>query len=437
MISSRTYAGFGLGAIQSGLFLYEAFQTKAYHRLVIAEVIPEVVSSVRANGGTITVNIAFSQGIQSARIGPIEIYNPFVEADRKAMIQAVAEADEIGTAVPGTQFYTSSGPESLAKILAAGLQAKILRGGPGALIYTAENNNRAAEILEERVLAEIPAAQHPSITSATRFLNTVIGKMSGVLRGYGDMQALGLIPITPGSDRAFLVEAFNHILISTIAAGEGNNSPYTFSRGLTTFIEKDDLLPFEEAKLYGHNATHALAGVQRIADLSSQALPGAADFLRQAFVTESGAALIHRYSGVDPLFTQVGYTEYADDLLARMFSPWLNDTIERVGRDVERKLGWDDRLVGTVRLCLAEGVTPRRYALGTAAAIATLDPSYLTNTADPADCLLRIWGQGSDPREPHPEVEQENVLALIRDGMLALRQWISNHPDRAPQYLFV
>ena len=33
-----------------------------------------------------------------------------------------------------------------------------------------------------------------------------------------------------------------------------------FARGITAFIEKDDLLPFEEAKLYGHNAIHALIG---------------------------------------------------------------------------------------------------------------------------------------------------------------------------------
>ena len=61
----RTYVGFGLGAIQSGLFLYEAFQSKGYQRLVIAEVMPDVVRSVRENGGYLTVNIALSHAIQS------------------------------------------------------------------------------------------------------------------------------------------------------------------------------------------------------------------------------------------------------------------------------------------------------------------------------------------------------------------------------------
>jgi len=434
-MTGRTYVGFGLGAIQSGLFLYEAFQSKGYERLVIAEVMPDIVRSVRENGGYITVNIALSHAIQSSRIGRIEILNPLDDSDRQELIKAIAEAQEIGTAVPGTQFYCSPGPESLCRILAAGLQSKRRNPGPGVIIYTAENNNRAAEILEELVFAEIPGAEQPSICRSARFVNTVIGKMSGVVRDAGDIEALKLITITPDSDRAFLVEAFNHILISKISPGEGPEE-FAFSRGMTTFIEKNDLLPFEEAKLFGHNATHALAaylgalfGIQRIADFPS--LAGAGEFLRQAFIAESGAALIHRYSGIDPLFTPEGYTAYADDLLARMYNPWLNDKIERVGRDVERKLGWDDRLVGTLRLGIAEGITPRRYALGTAAALAFLDHSFLINRVDPANCLLSLWkGKQRDPSE------EEKVLALIRDGMSLLRQWYSNHPVLS-QALFV
>jgi mannitol-1-phosphate/altronate dehydrogenase len=423
----RTYVGFGLGAIQSGLFLYEAFQSKGYQRLVIAEIMPDVVRSVRQNGGYLNVNIALSHAIQSSRIGPIEIFNPVDESDRQELINAISDAHEIGTAVPGTQFYCSPGPESLSRILAAGLQAKSRKHGPGVIIYTAENNNRAAEILEELVLTEIPGAEKQSICRLARFLNTVIGKMSGVIRDAGDIKALKLVPITPDSDRAFLVEAFNHILISQISPREGSEE-FAFSRGMTTFIEKKDLLPFEEAKLFGHNATHALAaylgallGIQRIADFPS--LPGAGEFLRQAFITESGAALIHRYNGIDPLFTPEGFTAYADDLLARMYNPWLNDKLERVARDVERKLGWDDRLVGTLRLGIAEGIVPRRFALGTAAALAFLDHSFLINKADPANCLLSIWKD-----KQRDSSEEEKVLVLIRDGMDGLRQWYSSRP---------
>jgi mannitol-1-phosphate 5-dehydrogenase len=55
-----------------------------------------------------------------------------------------------------------------------------------------------------------------------------------------------------------------------------------------------------------------------------------------------------------------------------MVNPHLRDRTERVTRDPRRKLGWEDRLIGTMRLALDAGVEPRRFALGAAAAWAAL-----------------------------------------------------------------
>ncbi len=420
----RVYVGFGLGAIQTGLFLYEAYQSGNFGRLVAAEVLPEVVRSVRENGGCLAVNIARLDGIETARVGPVEVLNPAVEADRQVLVEALAEADEIGTAVPGVKFYTSPGPESLDRVLAEGLARKAERGGPKAVIYTAENHNRAAEILEERVLGFIPPAGRKVISRRVCFLNTVIGKMSGVITYPFELSELGLTPMTPDNQRTLLVEAFNRILISRITFEEDAAGP-VFQRGLDMLIEKDDLLPFEEAKLYGHNATHALAaylgplvGVRRIADLRS--IPEVMAFLRQAFLEESGAALIRRYGGIDPLFTPSGYAAYADDLLARMVNPWLADTVERVGRDAARKLGWDDRLIGTVRLGLAEGVEMRRYALGAAAALVALDPSVPGDPAGMASRLKALWGDSQ-----HDRVEEQAVINQVGEALSRIRRWQS------------
>ena len=436
----RTFVGFGLGAIQSGLFLYEAITSGNFGRLVVAEIFPDTVRSVRGNGGYLTVNIAYRDRIEAVRIGPVEILDPSVDVDRQILIGAIENSHEISTAVPGTRFYASSGPESLCQILAAGLHAKAEHDGPCAVLYAAENHNHAAEILQELVMEEIPVADREIVSSRVRFLNTVIGKMSGVLAGKIEIDKLGLTPMTPGSDRAFLVEAFNRILISRISFPKDNCKPRSesvvFECGITSFVEKDDLLPFEEAKLFGHNATHALAaymgallGIRRIADIPS--VPGLLEFLRRAFIEESGQALIHRYGRIDPLFTPQGYAEYADDLLARMVNPWLADTVERVGRDVERKLGWEDRLVGTLRLGIMEGVTPCRYALGTAAALVRLDPTLLSNVVDPAEYLSALWGNG--PRDP---IQERSVLALIHKGLNNLRDWNASHPGD-PQALLV
>jgi len=419
---TRTYVGFGFGAIQAGLFLHEACLTGVFDRMVVAEVAPGVVTALRKAGGWLRVNIAHADQIEQAEIGPIEIEDPAQAPDRQRLIEAIAAAEEIGTAIPSVDYYVTAGPGSLHRVLTAGLRRKATRRGPRAVVYTAENHNHAAELLAAAVLDEIPVGERDAVRARVRFLNTVIGKMSGVVTDPAEVRARGLTPITPGGSRAFLVEAFNRILISQIRFEERGAEP-PFRRGLAVFEEKPDLLPFEEAKLYGHNATHAVAayvgmilGVPRIAELCD--VPGMMAFLRAAFVEESGAALIRRHAGVDSLFTPEGYAAYADDLLARMTNPYLGDTADRVGRDPARKLGWDDRLVGTMRVALSAGITPRRYALGAAAALATIHPALLERDA-PAEALLTpLW------REAAPAAsEQQRVVDLVGDGLQLLRSW--------------
>ena len=422
LTGTRTYVGFGFGAIQAGLFLYEAYRSGNFGRLVVAEVLPELVWNLRQAGGYYSVNIASQDRIESVRVGPVEINDPSVAVDRECLVAAVAEAEEIGTAIPSVSFYRSEGPGSLHRLLADGLCRKAAGDGPAAVVYAAENHNHAAEILEEVVLGEAPAAEREGVRARVQFLNTVIGKMSGVISDPGAIGEHGLATITPHDRRAFLVEAFNRILISRIRAWSGaKDAP--FRQGIEVFEEKENLLPFEEAKLYGHNATHALAayigalaGARRIAELGM--VPSALSFLRAAFVQESGAALVRKNAGMDPLFTAQGYERYADDLLERMTNPYLLDTVERVGRDPERKLGWNDRLVGTMRLALEQGIEPRRYAFGAAAALAVLDRSSLERTHPARTLLDPIWRGESPPRN-----ERESVLGRIEAGLEQLRAW--------------
>jgi mannitol-1-phosphate 5-dehydrogenase len=217
------------------------------------------------------------------------------------------------------------------------------------------------------------------------------------------MRAQRLVPIAPGLDRAFLVEEFSHILISPVHLPG-------FPRGLSAFEEKDDLLPFEHAKLYGHNATHALIGYLA-AERGYETMAQAGQdrklmaLAREAFLEESGAALHRRHAGVDDLFTPAGYERYADDLLERMTSPHLGDPVARVTRDPLRKLGWDDRLVGIIRLATGEGVSAPRYCLGAAAATRALATE---RGVSPREALAMAWG--ACPASP---AEQEAVTAMI------------------------
>lgn len=421
---SRTYVGFGFGAIQAGLFLYEAFRSGNFDRLVVAEVLPEVVQAIRQADGYFSLNIAHPDHVEQVDIGPIQIENPAQPADRARLIEALGQAAEIGTAVPSVAYYTSNGPASLHWVLAAGLRQKTAQGGSPAVVYAAENHNHAAEMLEQAVLTEMPQVEQAAVRRRVRFLNTVIGKMSGIVSDPDEISARRLAPITPHSNRAFVVEVFNRILISSI------QFDHSFERGIKVFEEKPDLLPFEEAKLYGHNATHALAaylgamiGVSRLANL--RAKPEVMNFLRTAFIEESGQALIRKYAGCDSLFTASGYPQYADDLLERMTNPYLGDRVERVARDPQRKLGWDDRLLGTIRLALRQEVIPRCYALGVVAALLIMpaqnsiaNHAVLDLTIPLSTWLKPLWAAASPDR-----AEQERVLNLIEDSRRHMQRW--------------
>lgn len=389
MADPRCFLGFGFGPIQSGLFLYEAFRSGRFSRLVVAEVDDRIVGVLRASGGEYHLNIAHAHGIEKATIRGVEVCNPRNPRDRKELLAAIGDADELSTALPSVDFFASGGEASVVSVL-----TDAMKNAPAKrrVLYAAENHNHAAEILGDHITQRLG----DKALNGLQIVNTVIGKMSGVITEPQQISGLGLERLTPAADRAVLVEAFNRILIGRVQPG--------FARGIDAFIEKDDLLPFEEAKLYGHNAIHALIGYlahQRGLKVMSQvaAHPEILAVARRAFLEESGAALIQKYAYLnDPFFTADGYRAYAEDLLVRMVNPNLQDLIARVIRDPQRKLAWNDRLFGTMRLALQYGIRPVNMAQGAAAAVAFLLGKTPGSKAEVGETLRAIWGAaGQEP----------------------------------------
>lgn len=407
--TGKIFVGFGFGPIQSALFLFEAYQSGNFSRYVVAEIEPALVQAIRENGGAYTVNIARKGNVtDQVRVSGVELYNPREPEGRKAILAAIAEADELATALPSVNFFDAGNEASVARMLSDGLAQR--PSGRPAIIYAAENHNHAAEILLENLRKYLPDDKLRDV----QILNTVIGKMSGVIGESDVIRELKLTTMTPTTPRAILVEEFNRILISRITLPG-------YQRGIEVFVEKDDLLPFEEAKLYGHNAIHALIGYlcerRGLQSMSEAAnYPDIMAVAREAFINESGAALIRKHATLnDPLFTTKGYRAYAEDLLERMVRPNLNDLVARVVRDPVRKLGYDDRLYGTMRLALRQEIEPKNMAQGAAAAvlslighreelkapIAGLPSSAAGLTEKGLDQLLRaIWGDKVDDQAP-------------------------------------
>jgi hypothetical protein len=365
----RIFVGIGLGPIQTGIFLDGAFRG-GFSRLVIADVDTALIQAVRDNNGVIQLNIASNTAVTTQTITGVEIYNPTVPEDLKKLIEAAAQADEVATALPSIAFFKHLG------WLKEGFEKE---PGRRRFVYAAENHNHAAEELEKAV------GSFPQ----THYLNTVVGKMSCIFPAEECVRRR--IPtLTPTADRGHLVEAFNKILIQSCAGIE--------ERKTVGLYDKADLLPFEEAKLYGHNAVHfwlglhaQQKGVQFMHELADD--KNLIDKARHAFVAESGAALCKKWAKVDPLFTSEGFAAYADDLLVRMVNPFLTDRVDRVCRDLERKLSWDDRMIGTMRLVLSQGISPAVFSEGAALAARNLFGDDLQNIRAGLESL---WGIQND-----------------------------------------
>ena len=84
-----------------------------------------------------------------------------------------------------------------------------------------------------------------------------------------------------------------------------------------------------------------------------------------AFRSECGALLLKKYKDFnDPLFTEDGFEFYGSDLLKRMTNPYLRDEVKRICRDPLRKIGYNDRFLGTIRESFKQNIVAKTIARG-------------------------------------------------------------------------
>ncbi len=335
---SKTFIGIGAGPIQTGIFVAGAAQG-GFDRIVLVDVDVALVAALKASG-SITVNTAGKETITSKTYTGIEILNPANPDEYKQLVEIAKDALVFNTALPATRFYPSC----------ATWMKEAFAANPNGrrYVYTSENSTTAAAELKAAINMDLPN---------TYYLDTVIGKMSKIFLG----EESTLPTLTPGYVKGHLVEEFCTIYTSS--------APGIEDVGIVNLFPKADLVPFEEAKLYGHNATHfllALMAAERGCTYMSDAakFPEIVEMTRQALIQESGVALCKKYAGVDEYFTEEGWNTWAEELVRRMVSPLLSDAVARVARDLGRKLGWADRIVGAYRLCKAQGIEAPRLRHG-------------------------------------------------------------------------
>jgi mannitol-1-phosphate 5-dehydrogenase len=180
------------------------------------------------------------------------------------------------------------------------------------------------------------------------FVETSIGKM---------------VPIMKEEDKkndALLIcaEAFNTLIVDKKGfKGELPNVP-----GIEM---KENMKAYVDRKLFIHNLGHsAVAYLGYVLNENLKYIWEAVEIseiekITRAVMWESGQSLIKEYPQE---FNEENQKEHIEDLLKRFKNIFLNDTIYRVGRDIQRKLGSEDRLIGALRMDIKHNIDYKNTA---------------------------------------------------------------------------
>ncbi|HXV97548.1 MAG TPA: hypothetical protein VEC93_03930, partial [Anaerolineae bacterium] len=264
------------------------------------------------------------------------------ESDRVA--EEIAGADLVVTAVGAGNL------PQIAPLIAAGLGQRRMP----ANVLAFENLADAGPYLHQLIADHLPA---DFSLAESGFSGALIDRV--VSRRLGN----------PGRDEplTFIGDPPSTFVVD----GQSLHHPLPHIEGM---IVADDYNAWIQRKLYTFSAGHAtcaylgyLKGYHYIHSAIRD--PEIRNAVLRAMV-EGQRGLEARYGA-----TIAGNRSNLDDIISRFENAALNDPIARVGRDPQRKLGAEDRLVGAARLAEEAGIRPKNLALAAAAALYFYDPA--------------------------------------------------------------
>ncbi len=330
---------YGAGNIGRG-FIGALFSTSGYD-VAFVDVAKPVVEALNARG-SYPLRVLDGAGYEDITITRVSAIDG---TDADAVARAIAGADVMATAV-GANILKFIAPN-----IANGLKLRFAQGGAPLNILICENLMDANKVLEGMIKQHLTAAEQLWMDQSVGLVEASIGRMVPVQTEEmkaGDalrvcVERYGFLPVDRDAFRGEIPQIRNMVPFS----------PFDF------YIRR---------KLYIHNLGHATAaylglytGKPLIADAIDE--PEIL-FLVEGAMLESAEALSKKYGVALPEILR-----HISDLLARFANRSLGDTCARVGADPVRKLAASDRLIGSARLCLEQGVSPAYLCVGAAGAV--------------------------------------------------------------------
>lgn len=260
-------------------------------------------------------------------------------SEKEEAVNEIATAGIVATSVG------LSGLRGIFPLLAKGLLKRYNEGPDQPLdIIIAENMRNADMFFREQLMNLLPA-EYP-FDRLVGLVETSIGKMVPIMHRKDIEEDMLQI----------YAEPYNTLIIN----GKAFKTEVPRIPGLAP---KENMKAWVDRKLFIHNLGHSasaylgyLYNPEFIFIWEALAVPGILAFVRSAML-QSAEILISEYPDE---FTAAGLTEHIDDLLARFQNRALGDTIFRVGCDLKRKLGTDDRLAGAIHKAIERGMPYNR-----------------------------------------------------------------------------
>lgn len=335
----RKAVQFGAGNIGRG-FLGQLFYESGYETTFV-DVQDDLVDALNARGGY-PLRIV-DETVTNMSIGNVRAANG---NDIAAVAEAVAAADIVATAV-GVPVMGH-----IAKALAAGFALRFERpDAPPLDTIICENMIGAGPFMREKVKAYLDPRFHADLDAKAGFVEASIGRM---------------VPVMSDALRAedpllVAVEAYCELPVDR----SGFRGPIP---NIVHLLPKGDFEAYVERKLFVHNLGHAATaylGYLRGHEFIWQAIGDpAVRAMVEGAMAETCLGL-HRKHGMD-----LGeLNAHAADLRRRFANKALGDQVARVAKDPVRKLGYNDRLIGSARMCLSQDVTPANVCRAVAAAM--------------------------------------------------------------------
>lgn len=330
---------YGGGNIGRG-FIGALLSQSGYH-VTFIDVAEPVVSELNARN-CYPLRFVSNEGREDVTVKNVSAVNG---NDTAAAAHAIAECDIMATAV-GARILRFIVPN-----IVAGLRERWANGGAPLNIIICENLNDANKIVEGMIKEQLTPEEIEFFDAKVGLVEASIGRMVPVQTD----------EMKDGEPLRVCVERYGFLPVDK-AAFKGD------------VPEIKNMVPFEpfdffvKRKLFVHNMGHAttayLGGLKGNEFIFEAIDDPDVRIIVQNAMLESAQALVKHY-GVD-MNWMLGHI---GDLLGRFTNAALKDTCARVGGDPARKLSPSDRMVGSMSLAMAEGITPAYIAAGAAAGL--------------------------------------------------------------------